>query len=664
MRVTGPIAARVRFVRRGADQAVALLVCDYSRFLGVRVSEELAGQIRATQLSDITRYSVAVTLANMFNAAILVASFWTTPSRLLALGWAIGLAGCMLSRNVGWRRRGVRPAARRSVSMRTMHRLVRNAALLGCLWGAAPALFFSGASEGSRVVIICLCAGTLGAGAFVLASVPAAALAMMAPLAAGSLAALLQIGGVNALLTIALTLVYCATLISGLFPRAREQMSRLVSKLDIERLARRDSVTDLHNNAALREAIDVAQARLRRSGEPSSLFCVDIDRLRDINARFGHAAGDDLLRQAGERLKRAIREVDAPARLNGGQFAVLATGLGGDATAHAIARRLQAAFSEPFTVGGAQCLVSVSIGAAVAREGAAGADDLLRRASLALFLAKRKDGDRLHIHDASDDASRYAHDALEADLRAALAHGGLRLAFQPVLHIERDEICGFEALLRWRHPVRGVISPQDIVAVAEERGLIDALGVWVLREACRVAAAWPPSLRVSVNVSPLQLRSNALVQQVAGALRDAGLPPQRLELEVTESALIDDHPLARHVLTSLRDAGVKLALDDFGVAYSSLNYLRRFPFDRLKIDRSFVADALRDARAAAIVRAVLRLAGELDLAVTAEGVETAAQLAFLRDNHCAAAQGYLIGRPMAEAQALAFLEARARHAAA
>ena len=249
-------------------------------------------------------------------------------------------------------------------------------------------------------------------------------------------------------------------------------------------------------------------------------------------------------------------------------------------------------------------------------------------------------------------------------MRDALTAGKLTLNYQPFLDIRTGGVVGFEALLRWKHPVRGFVPPPEIVGLAEERGLIDALGAYVLGEACATAATWPAHLRVAVNVSPLQLRSRSLVAMVESALRQSRLSADRLEIEVTESALIEDQALARHLLTSLRDVGVGLALDDFGVGFSSLNYLRHLPFDRLKIDRSFIAESVQNADAGAIVRAILGLARDLRLRVTAEGIETEEQLRFLRENHCGEAQGYLIGKPMAADAVAAYLDRPARDLAA
>ncbi len=629
MNIFRSIPVRMRRANQGARKAMALFACDYATLVNGRVSADVAGQIRAAQIHGIRRYRNAMAAANLFNAAVLVISLWPTPLR--------------------------------GASIR---RAIRNAAFLGAIWGVVPLFMFGGAPEDSRLVIVCLCAGMLGGGAAALASVPAAAVAMLTPIAIGSIIGLAKIDGGHAILPISLLLTYCAILVNAVFDHAFTVTARLISRIEIQRLARRDSMTDLPNAAALRDAINVASVRLNSAGEACMLFCIDIDRLRDVNERLGHAAGDELLHQVASRLRTAIRDVDIAARLDGDRFSILAMGLGGDATSRAYANRLLATFSAPFELPGGEAKVTACIGVAIAAPGAARADDLLRNANLALFVAKERGSGQVHVHTMLDDAGRHARDALAADLREALANGQLRLNLQPFLDIANNKVVGFEALLRWTHPVRGAVSPIEIISIAEEHGMLEAIGLWVLNEACGIAASWPAHLRVAVNVSPLQLRSPAIVSQVVAALGKSGLSGRRLEIEVTENALIDDPTLARHVLTTLRHAGVRLALDDFGVGFSSLNYLRQLPFDRIKIDRSFMAETQRDPDARAIVRAILSLAKDLRLEVTAEGIETPEQLEFLRDNDCPEAQGYLIAKPMSEDVVADFLAGWGGRAAA
>ena len=664
MKFLAKFQARLRRARWTLRKSAAVIVGDYARLVDdAVVTDAIAGQIRAVQLASIKQYFTAIVAANLFNACVLVAALWDTSQRSAALVWAASAIMCvaLCARPYPHVARVAGPA---TASVRSMRRAIRNGVLLGAVWGAVPAFLFMDAPESGRDVIICLCTGMMGGGVLVLGSAPAAAIGMLAPQVLGSIIALSHVPGRERALLILLLMAYALLLIHGSTRQAIDLVSRLLSRFDLERLSCRDSLTGLPNVAGLREAIKMAITRGARSNENFTLFQIDIHRLRDVNHRLGYAAGDELLLQVAMRLRASSREVDLVVRLDSDQFAVLALGLGGDATVRAYANRLMACFAQPFALGGAEQSIAANIGAAVAREPTSHSDDIMRNAALALSIAESLGPGQSHFYTVADEISRQTRDALERDLRDALTAGKLTLNYQPFLDIRTGGVVGFEALLRWKHPVRGFVPPPEIVALAEERGLIDALGAYVLGEACATAATWPTHLRVAVNVSPLQLRSRSLVAMVESALRQSRLSADRLEIEVTESALIEDQALARHLLTSLRNVGVGLALDDFGVGFSSLNYLRHLPFDRLKIDRSFIAEMAENPDAGAIVRAILGLARDLRLSVTAEGIETEEQLMFLRENHCGEGQGYLIGKPM-DADAIAsFLEGRARGLAA
>jgi len=657
--------ADLRRVRRGAAACVALLVGDYSAFLQGRVTEGIAARFRWAQLEALKRHAGAMAAANIFNAAILALALWETPLRGLSLVWGAAVAACVLSYVFSRWHGGRRPRAReRGASAGTVRRAVRNSFCLGVVWGAMPVLMLDGAPAEARLIIACLCSGMMGGGAFVLATLPAAAIGMIAPLAIGVIVALAREEGVAAAPLVALIAVYCAILVMAVFSHSLDAMKRVVSRVEIERLSRRDGMTDLFNLAALREVLDQAALRMQSAGEACTLFCIDIVGMREINDRHGYAAGDQLLCQAADRLRGSIRSVDVAARLDGDQFAVLATGLSGEATARAYANRILSSFQAPFSLATGDAKASAVIGVAIARQSQAPAADLLRDANLAMHRAKQSGNDAVHVHAPRDGAGRHDRDALEIDLRKALGQGGLRIRYQPFLNVATGEISGFEALLRWPHPIRGSIPAPEIISIAEERGLIESLSLWVLKEACAAASAWRTELRVAVNISPLQLRSGVLLSQVKSVLAETGLAPGRLEIEITETALIQDQDLARHVLASLREAGAKLSLDDFGVGYSSLNYLRRLPFDRIKIDRAFLAEAQEDPAAAAIVRTIMALAKDLGMATTAEGVETQGQLDFLRELACDDAQGFLIAQPLAEDALAGFLEGWSRRQAA
>jgi len=413
-------------------------------------------------------------------------------------------------------------------------------------------------------------------------------------------------------------------------------------------LAQHDALTGLPNRNGLQRALTQVLAAPAR---PAILMLLDIDRFKTVNDSLGHAAGDTLLRDMGRRLRDAAGETAVVARLAGPEFGVLATpeDAGREAAAE-LAEAIVAALAPPFTVEGQAVALGVSIGIARAPADGTEAGLLLRNADRALYRAKAEDHCRWTFFDAAMDEEASRRRLLEMDLRRAMQVGGeFLLHYQPVYDAASRRITGMEALLRWQHPSRGMVSPGEFIPLAEQIGLIVPLGEHVLRTACAEAASWDKPLRIAVNLSPAQFRQPDLLAVVNDALAQSGLDPHRLELEVTEALLLQDAESVRGVLDALRALGVQVALDDFGTGYSSLSYLHSFPFDRVKIDRSFVRDIATRPRSAAIVRAVASLAADLDLAVTAEGIETEQELAIVRDAGCGELQGFLLSRPRAVA---------------
>ncbi|MGJ3262704.1 MAG: bifunctional diguanylate cyclase/phosphodiesterase [Salinarimonas sp.] len=425
-----------------------------------------------------------------------------------------------------------------------------------------------------------------------------------------------------------------------------------------ERMARHDGLTDLPNRAHFRERLDEALDVAAKTGESVALVCLDLDRFKAVNDTLGHPVGDALLKAVAGRLAGQVRASDVLARLGGDEFAVLQIGAEQPEAARALAQRLSQAFATPVSVAGRDLSVGLSIGVAIAPHDGADADQLFKSADLALYRAKGEGRSTVRFFEPAMDASERERQELEIDLREAIARQELDLHFQPALDLASGAVAGFEALARWTHPVRGPIPPDRFVPLAEQSKLITGLGDFVLRRACAVAASWPAPTRVAVNVSPAQFDSDDLVAKVADALDRAGLPASRLELEITETVLIGDDVAVVRQLQALRDLGVRIALDDFGTGYSSLSYLRRFAFDRIKIDRSFIRD-MHDPDTAAIVRAIVGLGARLGIAITAEGIETEAQLARVKAEGCAEAQGWLIGRPGSADAARARLAQRA-----
>jgi diguanylate cyclase (GGDEF)-like protein len=375
------------------------------------------------------------------------------------------------------------------------------------------------------------------------------------------------------------------------------------------------------------------------------VLCLDLDRFKSVNDTLGHAFGDTLLRTVAERICSVVRQADTIARLGGDEFAILQAGVGQPGAATALAQRLVDLIGRSYVLDGHLVNTGVSVGVALGPDDAADPDQLLRNADLALYEAKAGGRGRFCFFEPAMDRRMQERRRLELDLRKALAMRELELHYQPQISVETGRLTGFEALLRWQHPERGLVPPSEFVPLAEETGLIVRIGEWVLRAACREAARWPGELSLAVNLSPVQFKSQRLLDAVRDALAQSGLNPARLELEITEGVLLQESGTTLAILHALRRLGVRIAMDDFGTGYSSLSYLRSFPFDKLKIDKSFVRSLERSPDAAAIVHAIVGLGRGLGMKVTAEGVETAEQQLFLRAAGVHSMQGYRFGRP-------------------
>ena len=430
-------------------------------------------------------------------------------------------------------------------------------------------------------------------------------------------------------------------------------------------LARHDALTDLPNRTAFREhGLDML-GRPRLAGETNRLaiLCLDLDRFKAINDMHGHGAGDALLRAVSERLCARVRSGDLVARLGGDEFAVLHR-VADAAGALALAQRMIAMVSTPYDLDGYTVEIGMSVGIAIADDAADDIDRLLKNADTALYHAKAKGRGTACLFEPAMDETAEIRRAIERDLADALRQGLFEVHYQPLINLGSNRITGVEALVRWRHPERGLISPATFIPVAEETGLIVALGEWVLNQACRDAVAWPEGISVAVNVSAVQLRNRTFAQTVLLALAASGLRADRLELEITESVLLDETEANLETLHLLRRTGIRISMDDFGTGYSSLTYLRRFPFDKMKIDRSFVQDAGKATEAGAIIRALVALGGSLGITTLVEGVETEEQLAAVRAEGCQEMQGFLFSRPRPAGEITAMLAAACEEAVA
>ncbi|MBW8853650.1 MAG: EAL domain-containing protein, partial [Bradyrhizobium sp.] len=419
------------------------------------------------------------------------------------------------------------------------------------------------------------------------------------------------------------------------------------SEAKITHMAQHDALTDLPNRVLLRERMEHAIAVTRNGGLDLAVLMLDLDRFKEVNDTLGHPAGDSLLRAVAARLRECTTETALIARLGGDEFAVIDYVTSPAVEAATLAENIRKALCEPFDLGDHRVTVGTSIGIAIAPRDGNDPDAIMKSADLALYSAKNGGRGAFRFFEPELDEIMHARRNLERDLRDALADGQFELYYQPFIDAATGKTRGFEALLRWHHPQRGLVMPGEFIPLAEETGLIVPLGEWVLRTACAEAAKWPVDLSIAINLSPAQFRSKELVPVVVSALASSGVAPHRLELEVTETAIMHDSEAVFEALGQLRQLGVRIALDDFGTGYSSLSFLQRFPFDKIKIDRSFVSE-LTSARAEAqhLARAVVRFAVSLSKTTTAEGVETREQLDILREDGCAETQGYYFSRPM------------------
>jgi diguanylate cyclase (GGDEF)-like protein/PAS domain S-box-containing protein len=423
-------------------------------------------------------------------------------------------------------------------------------------------------------------------------------------------------------------------------------------------MAQHDGLTGLPNRNLLRQHMDELLVHTRRSAEKVAVLVLGLDSFKAVNDSLGHGIGDKLLRSVAKRLRSTLREEDTVARLNSDEFAVVQSGLTRPDDAVLLARRLLEAIGDPYLIDGHSIVIGASIGIAMAPGDGDDSDKLLKNADMALSRAKNDSRGTFSFFEAGMDARAQSRRRTEIDLREAIQNDVLRPYYQPLIDLVTGRITGFEALVRWPHPERGMIPPAEFIPIAEETGLINALGGLMLRRACMDAARWPDDVHIAVNLSPLQFRVGNLLSVVMDALKQSGLPARRLELEITETLLLEKSSQVLATLHALRALGVRISMDDFGTGYSSLSYLRSFPFDKIKIDQSFVRDLAANRDAQAIVRSIVSLGIGLGVTITAEGVETEAELRCLRAEGCHEAQGFLFSRARPNAEIIALLKAQ------
>ncbi len=450
------------------------------------------------------------------------------------------------------------------------------------------------------------------------------------------------------------TLVVSFSKMMATIEQQAQEINQFPQKLDLlTRQAFQDPLTSLPNRALFMDRLAHALARTERRPQHVAVLFLDIDRFKVINDSLGHGVGDQALGELSRRLTECVRPEDTIARLGGDEFAILLEDLDDADGATAVAERVAKALEAPFVLEGREVVVTMSVGVALNTRRPIAPDELLRDADLAMYRAKGKGKNRYEVFDADTGAPAIHRLDLELDLRSAVARDEFRLHYQPVVQLETGRVTEFEALVRWQHKDRGLLAPEAFIGLTEETGLIISIGQWVLTEACRQARRWQeqrpsdPPLTIGINLSARQLQDPDLIGLVSRVLADSGLDPRSLKFEITESVVMQDAPSTLATLHTLRELGIRLAIDDFGTGYSSLGYLKRFPIDTLKIDRSFVEGIVTDPEDAAIVQAVISVAKSLGLSVTAEGIETEAQLRRLKELGCDRGQGFYFGQPLA-----------------
>ena len=435
-----------------------------------------------------------------------------------------------------------------------------------------------------------------------------------------------------------------------------EIASREESQARSQYLAHHDSLTGLGNRLLFKEQLEEALRDVSATPHPLAILFLDLDGFKAVNDTLGHSIGDLLLKSIATNIRNILQQTDRIARLGGDEFAILQTSAPQPSSSIALAERLIEIIGQSCSIDGHDVTVGASVGIAVACPGDTNSESFIKSADLAMYSAKSDGRGTYRMFDPEMDAIVQARRVLERDMRTALALDGFRLYYQPLINLQTQKVTAFEALMRWQHPARGQVPPSEFIPIAEETGLIIQLGEWALRQACAEATEWPDGISVSVNLSPLQFSKGNLVSTVVSALASSGLPASRLELEITESVLLEQSERNIATLNQLRELGVRISMDDFGTGYSSIGYLRSFPFDKIKIDQSFVRDLLVDEGSLAIVRAIAGLGVSFGMTTTAEGVETVEQMRRLDLEGCTEVQGYLFSKPVPANEVVGLLE--------
>lgn len=628
----------------------------------------------ADQFESVVRATPAAMLGHVINTTIAVVALLGVATTLELSSWAAGsyaIAGYVFWRRLrAWldgAKRGRTFAPGRSAELRA----IAFSVLLALPWAYLGGRFLGSAAEAPETILISLGVGMAASGAVLLAPLERAAVAYMTTvLAPTAFKCFFVLDSSTYLLLGSLALSYWFFLLAligttnQLFrnkSRAVEQLTEALAETrnaheKIEHIALHDSLTELSNRRAFLHRLNGALMRASKTGVTSwAVLLLDLDRFKVVNDTLGHKFGDELLKQVADRLRRCVRPGDLVARLGGDEFSIIAENVLDAGEAEAIARRLLDDFERPFHIHNRAVSVGVSIGIAAPLSTDTDSEQLMRCADLALYEAKESGRNRFKVFELEMQDRMDVRSSIELGLRGAIAKGELELFFQPIYELAGLRLQRFEALIRWRHPSKGLLSPAEFLPVAEEIGLIREIGDWVVREACRQAVTWPSGISVAVNLSPIQVNHANVVELVEAALIDSGLAPQRLELEITETALLSDTLQTKQKLERLKELGVSLSMDDFGTGYSSLSYLATFPLDGIKIDKGFIARFATRNENAEIMRAMLELARALNRSSTVEGIETFAQLSAAQALGATYGQGYYFSPPQPADKAREFM---------
>jgi diguanylate cyclase (GGDEF)-like protein len=610
-------------------------------------------------VAAIAQATPAAMLGHILNTVIAVAALSSeVPWAVLSI-WA--LYSCTVALFVFGKARTVRPRSQSSKrrSINATKRSIVMALALALPWSTLTTCGLGTLAHQHEIIAIALAVGMAAAGSVILAPIPPAAITYMAViLAPVTIKSLFWMGTREDVLFGTLAFSYgmfllTLTLMSHrIFTEKLRAMSRLESSMmqirlaseKVEHAAKHDELTKLKNRRALLD--DLRQISCSTKNEAFALYYLDIDDFKEVNDSYGHAVGDEVLKQVAGRLQTMVHTSDFIARLGGDEFALVARRDFQAADNEQFAQRLIKCISQPYHVGGQQITIGVGVGIAVPDGSLPDHNELMKMADLALNAAKQGGRNTSRTYEPQLKARLEVKRALECGLRQAIEERQFQLVWQPIVELATGAPAGLEALIRWKHPDRGLISPAEFLPVAEQTGQILKIGEWVVAEACRQAMKWP-AIRISVNLSPLQLADDRIIEITRIVLEETGLPPQRLQMEITESALLQDAPEVKQRIERLKALGVTLAMDDFGTGYSSLSYVARYPFDSIKIDRSFVAGVSRYQAADPIIRAITQLAAALGCTTVAEGIETAEQAEYLKKCGAKFGQGYYFSRPIA-----------------